>query len=334
MSHNIITSVIIKGIGAYLPHKTITNHELSKIVETSDNWITSRTGIQERRVAEKNEFTSHMATAAALNALQNANMAPNDIDLIIVATLTPDMNFPSTACLVQRNLNLNNIPCFDLQAACSGFLYALETATALLNQNPSYKNILVIGAEKLSSIMDWEDRSTCVLFGDGAGAVIISKTQIPNIGIIHSILQSEGSKSDILKQPGGGSACPASQESILARQHFLKMDGREVFKHAVRLTSEICESLLNKTQLTPQDIDLVIPHQANLRILEVLSHRIGIPMNRFYINLNRYGNTSAASIPIALKEAYDKGLIKSGDNILLVAFGAGLTWASTLVKWH
>jgi len=326
-------SVFIRSIGVYKPHKKLTNNDLKKLVDTSDEWIVSRTGIKERRVADRAELTSHMGTKAALQALERAKLSPKDIDLLIVATLTPDMPFPATACFIQHQLGLRTIPAFDIQAACSGFLYGIEVASKMLLSG-DYQNALVIGAEKISSILDWEDRSTCILFGDGAGAAVLSKAPQKNQGIIGSILGADGAYAEILHLPAGGTACPPSIESLNKRLHFLKMNGKEVFKKAVNCTYQVSAELLEKYNIHPSQVTHVVPHQANIRIIEVISKRLQIPMNRFLTNLESMGNTSAASIPIALADALEEGKLKNGDLLLLIAFGAGLTWAATLLKWH
>lgn len=332
MQNHSTPSIIIKGVGAYKPKKVLTNHDLAKIVDTSDEWIFSRTGIKERLIADNHETTSFMGLEAAKKALKQASLKPEDIDLIIVATLSPDMPFPATACLIQAELGIKSIPCFDIQAACSGFLYALEVASKMMLAG-NYNNALVIGSEKMSGILDWKDRSTCVLFGDGAGATLLTKINQPNVGVIDSILCSDGSQADLLCQPAGGSAHPTSMQSIAQGLHFLKMNGKEIFKNAVRLMEQVSLNILQKNGLSPNDIDLVIPHQANIRIIHALSSRLNIPMEKFLINLSHYGNTSAASIPLALNDAHELGLLQKNTNILLVAFGGGLTWGATLLKW-
>lgn len=326
-------SVIVRGVGSYVPPRVLTNDDLSRMVETSDEWIRSRTGIRERRIAADEETTSDMATKAAREALLSAGMEPADIDLIVVATITPDMPFPSTACLVQSKLGLGKIPAFDLEAACSGFLYGLDVTAGLLASG-KYRNALVIGAEKLSSITDWEDRTTCVLFGDGAGAVVLSQVEESGVGIVGSMLGADGDEAQLLNMPAGGSARRPSPETVAAGEHFLKMQGNLVFKSAVRVMAQCAMDILGQHGLKPEDIACVVPHQANTRIIEALSTRLGIGMERFKVNLDRFGNTSAASIPIALDEAVRNGRIQTGDYVLLVAFGAGLTWASTLLKWQ
>ena len=325
--------VIIAGTGSYAPSRIVTNDELSAKVDTSDEWIRSRTGIRERRFAADGETTSVMGAKAAEQAMESAGVSPSDIDLIIVATLSPDMLFPSTASLIQNRLKLNKITSFDLSAACSGFIYGVEVASNMMRSG-AFRHALVIGSEKISSILDWEDRGTCVLFGDGAGAVVLSNTEEENCGVIDSYTGNDGSKPDLLCMPAGGSAIPASLDSIAQRQHFIKMNGREIFRIAVRWMEQSANIMLERHGLKPEDINLFIPHQANLRIIDALARTTKIPIDKFFVNLDRYGNTSAASIPIALHEARQKGCIQSGDYVLLVAFGAGLTWGSTLIKWH
>jgi 3-oxoacyl-[acyl-carrier-protein] synthase-3 len=327
------TSVIISGIGSYAPPDVVTNQDLSKIVDTSDEWIRSRTGIRERRIAKNGENCSDMGARAGRAAIENAGIDPSEIDLVIVATMTPDMLFPSTACLIQNKLGLRQVPSFDVGAACSGFLYTLHIGVQMM-RSADYTNILIIGAEKLSSFLDWRDRSTCVLFGDGAGAIILSRSDESGVGILGTSLSADGADSKILEMPGGGSAIPASEETVEGRQHYLKMAGREVFKIAVRVMGQSALKILKEHGVDPNDVACVIPHQANIRIIESMSARLGLSMDKFPINLDRYGNTSAASIPIALEEAHRNGRVKSGEYILLTAFGAGLTWGSCLIKWH
>jgi len=326
-------SIIISGTGAYLPSHVMTNKDMTRVVDTSDEWIVTRTGIKERRIASPGEATSDMAVASCIAAIADAGLQPADIDLLIVATITPDMLFPSTACVLQSKLGLRNIPAFDVEAACSGFLYVLEIAQAMLASG-RYRHALVIGAEKLSAIVDWQDRSTCVLFGDGAGAVVLSRSSQSGVGIVGSLLGSDGQSGDILFMPGGGALRPATEESVRDRQHFLKMNGKEVFKIAVRVMEKAALDILRDHHVMPADVALVIPHQANIRIIEMLAARLQLPLDRFALNIDRLGNTSAASIPLALDEARRAGRIKSGDYVLMVAFGAGLTWGSTLIRWQ
>ena len=328
-----MTSVIIAGVGSYVPAKVLTNEDLTKIVDTSDEWIVSRSGIRERHVAAADEATSDLAIKAAAAALLDAGVVATEIDLLIVATATPDYPIPSTACVVQHKLGIPpHATCFDISAACTGFLYALEIAYGQLLTN-RYKCALIIGAEKLSSIVDWTDRTTCVLFGDAAGAAILKKVDQPGIGIIGSDLGADGSMLEVLYTPAGGSRCPASPKTVADKQHFLRMKGKEVFKSAIRVMETVAREMVEQHHLTLDQINLVIPHQANIRIIEALAGNLGVPLERFYINLDRFGNTSAASIPLALDEARRAGRIKPGDYTLLVAFGAGLTYGSTLIRW-
>jgi len=327
------SSVIISGVGSFTPPKILTNDDLSRIVETSDEWIRTRTGIRERRIADDNMTTSDMAAHAAREAIRNAGLEVEDIGLIVVATVTPDMPFPNTACFVQKKLGMGKIPAFDIEAACSGFIYAMDIARGLMTVNGT-KHALVIGAEKLSSITNWEDRTTCVLFGDGAGAVVLSRSDKEDVGILNILTGADGSETDILMVPGGGSASPSTVETIERSMHKIHMQGNQVFKHAVRVMCQSAVDVIEKSGLTADDISIIVPHQANNRIIEALAQRLGVGLERFKINLDRYGNTSAASIPIALDEAYRNGRIKPGNNILMVAFGGGLTWASALIRWQ
>lgn len=322
---------ILRGIGSHVPSNVVDNFKLSEKVDTSDEWITSRTGIKERCFANDQEATSDLAVKAAENALDDAKVNPVDVDLIIVATITPDMAFPSTACLIQHKLGIPKVACFDVEAACSGFLYALDIADGMLKSG-RYNCALVVGAEKLSSIMDWNDRTTCVLFGDGAGAAVLSN-QGEGPHLIGFKSGADGSNPSLLHQPAGGSLLPASQESIANRGHFLKMNGREIFKSAVRVMEAAARELLSLHGFNAGDVDHVIPHQANARIVESLSQRLEVPLDKFFCNLDKYGNTSAASIPLALDEAKKASIFKSGELGLLVAFGAGLTWSAVLVRF-
>ncbi|RZO12163.1 MAG: ketoacyl-ACP synthase III [Verrucomicrobiaceae bacterium] len=330
MSH----SVTISGTGSYVPEKVLTNHDLEAIVDTSDEWISSRTGIKERRIASDTQSTSDLATEAAKVAMKDANVIGQDIDLIIVATISPDAFFPATACYVQKNIEATNALCFDVSAACSGFLYAMQIAENLI-LNGQRKTALIIGAEKLSSMVDWEDRNTCVLFGDGAGSVILTADENNNKGrkLLSSSLGSDGRQTDILHVPGGGSACPITPDNADQKLNTIRMQGREVYKYAVNAMRRAAEDALQKYGLSSEDVDMVIPHQANLRIIEAITDRMGIPKEKTFINLTKYGNTSAAAIAIALDEANKTKSINEGDTVLLVAFGAGLTWASYLLKW-
>jgi 3-oxoacyl-[acyl-carrier-protein] synthase-3 len=326
----------IVGTGSYVPERVLTNDDLSKIVETSDEWITTRTGIKERRIAAEGENTSDMASEAARRALASAGITAADVDLIIVATVTPDMFFPSTACIVQKKLEAWNAVAFDISAACSGFLYALQTARHFINSG-NRKTALIIGAEKLSSLINWTDRNTCVLFGDGAGAVVVRRMEEgdanPPGRILSAVMGCDGSLTDLLKVPGGASAMPVTPENIDQRLNTIHMEGRETFKHAVTRMCQASEQALSMAGLEARDVNMVIPHQANLRIISAIASRLDIPEERIFVNLQKYGNTSAATIPVALDEASRSGAIKRGDNVLLVAFGGGFTWASTMLTW-
>ncbi len=324
-------SVTIQGIGAYVPAQVVTNAELSKTVDTSDEWIRTRSGIRERHIAPPEQATSDLAVEAANAAMEDAGIGPQDVDLIIVATMSPDMAFPSTACLVQNKIGAGHVAAFDITAACSGFLYALETGTRMM-QSGNYRHALIIGAEKMSSLMDWEDRGTCVLFGDGAGAVVLGTSDQPGVGVIDSILRADGERPTLLYMPAGGSARPASAETVANREHFLKMNGKEIFKVAVRDMGKVALDLLEKVGLSPDEVACFIPHQANIRIIESMVARMGVPMDKFLVNIDQFGNTSAASIPLALEQARRTGKVKAGDYVLMAAFGAGLTWGASLVK--
>ncbi|MCF3652001.1 beta-ketoacyl-ACP synthase III [Synoicihabitans lomoniglobus] len=322
----------ILGTGSYAPERVMTNDDIATVVETSDEWIVTRTGIKERRIAAEGEMTSDMATAAARAALADAGLAPTDIDLVIVATLTPDMPMPATACIVQAKLGVApHAACFDVNAACSGFIYGFDTAWAML-QSGRYRHALVIGAEKLSSVLDWSDRTTCVLFGDAAGAVVMGPAPTGSTAeIIGARLYSEGGNTELLCIPGGGSNHPAPAPGDPPRH--IQMKGREVFKFAVREMDDAARDILEQHGVEADEVSCVIPHQANLRIIDSIAQYLEIPVDRFYINLDRYGNTSAASIPLAIDEARRVGRVKPGDLTLLVAFGAGLTYGSALVRW-
>ena len=320
----------IIGLGMYLPDNVLTNAELEKMVDTTDEWIVTRTGIKERRIASSDEATSDMAVNAAKAALKDANLKPEDIDLIIVATITPDMFFPATACLVQAKLGARTVPAFDISVACSGFIYGLAIASQFIALG-TYKHALVIAAEKLSSITDWNDRATCVLFGDGAGAAVLGPVE--EGGILSISLGADGNKGDLIMLPAGGSRIPATKESVDARLHFIKMNGTELFKHAVKIMADAALGATNPLGLKAQDIKLVIPHQANIRILNAAAKRMGLRPDQIYLNIEKYGNMSAASSAVALVEAVKKGLIKKGDKIVLDAFGGGLTWGAMVIEW-
>jgi len=332
MPDTIQCEVTVAGTGSYLPEKVLTNDDLAKLVDTSDEWITSRTGIKERRIAAIGENTSDLATKAAERAMEDAGVTAEEIDLIIVATISPDMFFPSTACFVQKKLGAKNAVCFDISAACSGFLYAMQICRHFINGG-NRKTALVIGAEKLSGMTNWEDRNTCVLFGDGAGAAVLREDPSATRRILSSCLASDGNQTDILTVPGGGAACPITPENADQRLNTISMQGREVYKHAVNAMRRASEDALAKAGLTAEQLDMIIPHQANLRIIEAITDRLGVPSEKTFINLDKYGNTSAAAVAIALDEANHQGAIKTGDHVLMVAFGSGLTWASTLLRW-
>lgn len=321
----------IAGTGHYAPEKVLTNADLEKLVDTSDEWIRTRTGIQERRIAAATELTSEMGTAAARRALESAGVAPEDVEAIYVATCTPDMIFPSTACLIQAALGAKRAYGFDISSACAGFLMALDTAAAAV-ESGRVKNALVIGAEKLSGVTDWTSRNTCVLFGDGAGAVLLKASDRP--GLRSSLLGVDGTLADFLSIPAGGCKLPASEETIRNHQNCIHMSGRETFKIAVNTMLGAAEEAIARAGLTVADIDCMVPHQANMRIVEAVAKRLGEGvMERVFLNLDRYGNTSAASIPLALSEAVAAGRIKSGDKVLMVAFGGGLSWGGAVMEW-
>lgn len=321
----------IAGVGSYVPERIITNADLEKMVETSDEWITSRTGIRARRVAAIDEFTSDLAAQAAQRAMKKAAVKPEQIDLIIVATITPDMPFPSTACLVQQKIGAYRAAAFDIEAACSGFIYALEIGQQFI-MSRTYNTVLVIGAEKLSSIVDWTDRNTCVLFGDGAGAAILQNR--PNShGLLTACMGADGQKADLLSMPAGGSRCPASAATVAAGLHYLRMDGKETFKNAVQAMYNAAQESLRRCEIDITHIKCVIPHQANRRIIDAVSERLGAKPEQVFINLDKYGNTSAASVAIALDEAVETTRVQRGDLILLIVFGAGLTWGAAVIEW-
>jgi 3-oxoacyl-[acyl-carrier-protein] synthase III len=322
----------ISGTGHYAPEKVLTNAELEKMVDTTDEWIRTRTGIRERHIAADNELTSHMGTTAARRALESAKVAPEDVEAIYVATCSPDMIFPSTACLIQAALGAKRAYGFDLSSACAGFLMALDTAAAAI-ESGRIKNALVIGAEKLSSVTDWTSRDTCVLFGDGAGAVVLQASDRP--GLLSSLLGVDGNMSEILYIPAGGCKLPASEETIRKHQNCIHMAGRETFKIAVNTMVVAAQDAIARAGLTANDINCIIPHQANYRIVDAVATRLGEGVkDRVFLNLDRYGNTSTASIPIALSEAVAAGKVKKGDKVLMVAFGGGLSWGAVVMEWN
>lgn len=320
----------IIGVGEYLPEKILTNADLEKMVDTSDEWITTRTGIKQRHLVGEGQAASDLAAKAAEKALLSAGLAANDIDLIIVATVTPDTQFPSTACYVQARIGAKKAICFDISAACAGFVYALINAQQFI-KGGLCKRALVIGAEVLSSITDWTDRSTCVLFGDGAAAVVLS--EVPSGGIISSYLGSDGNMTRLLLVPAGGSRQPATRETVENHLHYIKMQGNELFKLAVNIMTRAAEQVLKQTNLTFADVDIVIPHQANSRIIMAVAKKLGLEEDKVYLNIEKYGNMSSASTAIALCEAAKEGRIKKGDIVLLDAFGAGLVWGACLIEW-
>lgn len=324
-------AVGITGVGIAVPQGILTNKELETMVDTSDEWIRTRTGIQERRIAAPGQTTSVLAIEAAQNAMKDAGIDPEQIDLIVVATATPDMPFPSTACLVQEAIGAKNSAAYDLTAGCSGFIYALSQAFSSIASG-LFRCALVIGAETLSRVTDWNDRNTCVLFGDGAGAAIIQHVD-EGFGFQSFFLGADGSGKTHLALPGGGSANPASVSTLANRLHYIKMSGNEVFKFAVRIMGDASLEALERAGLKKEDIDLFLPHQANIRIIEAAAKRLDLSMDQVVVNVNRYGNTSAASIPLALTEAYNKGRLKHGGNLVMVGFGAGLTWGATVLRW-
>jgi len=325
-------SAHIVGTGSHIPERVITNQDLEGMVETTDEWIRVRTGIRERRVADAEEASSDMGLIASERALAHAGIAPSDIDLILVATCTPDMMFPNTASIIQTRLGATRAVCMDISAACSGFIYALETASRFI-QSGAYRTVLVVGTEKMSSIIDWKDRSTCILFGDAAGAAVVSVGEADTGGVLDSVLGSDGQLGNLLMIPAGGSRAPTSEHTVREGGHFIKMAGRDVFKYAVTHMTRTITELLERNGLTSEDISLVIPHQANLRIIHAIQNKLGVGDEKVFVNVDKYGNTSAASVILALDEAVRAGKVKNGDILVLVAFGAGFTWGASLIKW-
>lgn len=323
---------IIAGTGSYLPEKVLTNFDLEKMVDTTDEWIVSRTGIRERHIAAPEQATSDLATAASRKALEMAGVEPADLDLIIVATLTPDHHFPSTAGFVQRNLGAARAAAFDLEAACTGFIYAL-TVGDLFIRSGTYQKVLVIGAEVLSKFLDWDDRDTCVLFGDGAGAAVLVPGVDNDRGIISTHLHSDGTMAELLYAPAGVSRMPITKEGIDQKLNTVKMQGNEVFKMAVTRLSSVVDEVMEANGLTEKDIDFLVPHQANFRIIKATARKLKLPMEKVVVTVDTHGNTSAASVPLALDAAVRSGMIGEGDNVLLEAFGGGFTWGAALVRW-
>lgn len=332
MLTNRIKSVGIVGTGYYIPPEVVTNKSLEDLIDTSDEWIKTRTGIAERRKAAPDIHTSHLGAKAAQMALADAGVSSEDVDLIIVATSTPDMIFPATACIIQEMIGANRAAAFDLEAACTGFIYALAVGQQFVATG-MYKTVLIVGSEIYSRLVDWEDRGTCILFGDGAGAAVLQ--EVPEgYGILANYLGSDGSGADLLKIPAGGAVKPATTETVANREHFIKMAGNDVFKFAVKIMEEATVKGLDKAGLNKSHIDMLIPHQANIRIIEGAMKKLSLPKEKVSINIDKYGNMSAASIPVALHEAREQGRIGTGDVVVLVGFGAGLTWGSTVLRWY
>lgn len=328
MSNNY--GAIVTGTGSALPEKRLTNADLSKMVDTNDEWIVQRTGIKERRIASDNESTATLGAAAALKALDAAGVDPKELDLIIVATITPEMVFPSTACFIAAALGLNSTPAFDMSAACSGFIYAINTGANFIRAG-QYKTVLVIGAETLSRVVDYTDRSSCILFGDGAGAVVLQRSNDPSKGLVYASLHADGNGAEVMKcMPG--SRHPINAELLAARDQYMKIRGREVYKFAVTKFGELIEDAMRATELTKDQVKLIVPHQVNQRIIDSAMEKLEMGPEKAHVNIDRYGNTSSASIPIALDEAWRAGKIVPGDAIVFVAFGAGLTWANAVLK--
>ena len=321
----------VTGLGMSVPTRVLTNFELERLVDTSDAWIRERTGIRERRIADSGQSTSYFAIQASKQALEGAGLNPDNIDLIIVATATPDMQFPATACIVQDTLGAGRAAAFDLEAGCSSFIYAMAVGAQFINTG-CYRSVLVVGADALSKVVNWRDRSTCVLFGDGAGAVVLQPVEPPR-GILSFCIRADGSGVNLLQLPAGGSRLPASEETVKSGLHYLVMNGREIFKFAVRAMGEAAAEALRLAGVRQEEVDCFIPHQANIRIIDALAKRLCLPPDKVLVNVDRYGNTSSASIPIALYEAVSAGKVKPGSLVLFVAFGAGLTWGATVLRY-
>ena len=321
----------ITGWGMSVPESVLTNDDLSKMVETNDAWIRERTGIQERRVAREDQYASTLGVEASIKALRIANLRPTDLDLIICSTSSPEYIFPATACLIQDRLGATKAGAFDLLAACSGFIYALNMGAQAIRSG-SIKNALIIGSETLSRFVNWKDRSTCILFGDGAGAFVLQASDQPG-GVLSAVMHSDGSGGDLLTLAGGGSHYPANESTLLDGKHYIQMDGNEVFRFATRVMASATQEVLNCAGLTVEQVQWIIPHQANIRIIKAAARGLNLPMDRFIVNLERYGNTSTASIPMAMVEAIEKGQIKPGEKLVMVGFGAGLTWGALAAEW-
>ena len=324
-------NAVITGLGMYVPDKIMDNAYFEKIVDTTDEWITTRTGIKERRLLEKGA-TSDLATGAAKELMKKYNISPDEIDCIIVATVTPDMFFPATACIVQNNIGANNAWGFDLSAACSGFLFAFQTGCSLV-ESGKYKRVMVIGADKMSSIVDYTDRNNCILFGDAAAAVLLEPTEDKSVGLMDSILKIDGSGIESLHMKGGGSLNPPSHDTVDKKMHYLYQDGKAVFKVAVKGMADVSYEIMQKNNLKSEDVAYLVPHQANLRIIDATAERMGIGKDKVMINIDKYGNTTAATIPLCLVDYYRAGKLKKGDNLILSAFGAGYTWGATYIVW-
>lgn len=321
----------ITGLGRYVPPRTITNFDLEQTVETSDQWIRERTGISERHISDDGTATSDLSVEAARRALADAALDPAELELILLATASPDSLFPATSCIVQSRIGASNAGACDVSCGCAGWLYALSSGTQHI-QSGTYRKVLVIGADTLSKVIDWTDRNTCVLFGDGAGAVVLEPAP-DGFGLLSFVLRADGSGADLLKIPAGGSRLPTTAETVANRQHYVQMAGSEVFKFAVKAITETTVDVLKAASLSVEDVDLFVPHQANQRIITAAANRIGIPDEKVFINVDRYGNTSCASIPIALSEAVEKGRLKNGDVVAMCAFGSGLGWAASVMRW-
>jgi 3-oxoacyl-[acyl-carrier-protein] synthase-3 len=322
----------VASVGIAVPPRIVTNHDLSRVLDTSDEWIVERTGIRERRIAEPAQTVAMLSQEAAGHAMDAAGVTATDLDAIVCATVSPDRLMPSTACDIQALLGAENAAAFDIGAACPGYIYALTVAEGLIASGQS-ETVLIVGAEKLSTITDFQDRSTAILFGDGAGASVVRRSSSPGRGILSSYLKSDGRLAPLLYRPGGGSVDPISERVVCERSHYMKMAGREVFKAAVLAMANACDEALTRAGITADQVDLLVPHQANLRIIEATAKHAGLPMSKVMVNVDRYGNTSSASIPIALAQAITDGRVGSGSVVLLVAFGAGFTWGSAVIRW-
>jgi 3-oxoacyl-[acyl-carrier-protein] synthase-3 len=321
----------ITGLGVAVPDRVMTNEDFERFLDTSDEWITKRTGIKERRIVTAGQSTATLGTAATRAALADAGLEPTDLDLILCATVTPELIFPATACIIQSDIGATDVPAFDLSAACSGFVYGLSIASKFI-ETRMYRRILVLGAETLSRFADYTDRSSCVIFGDGAGAVVLEPTDEPDRGLLYSVLHADGDGWDYIHVPAGGSRQPATPETVKNHGHFIKMRGRDVYKFAVEKMQWLLGDCMDKCGLTVDDVDLVVPHQVNIRIIQSAAQKFNFPMEKVFVNIDRFGNTSSASIPLAMQNAREAGLIGPGSTLLLVAFGAGLTWAGAVVR--